>query len=170
MKGLIRSLSRGSEIDQKVVKKTIVIDTSVDITGVAGAVDAAQVVIGDLPTGYILLLCAISSIGLDGTGDAHIIDNWEGDYAIGTVPNANLTLAGTDLDLLPAVALDAGASDKIAPAVTSVTTATEQILIDNTGGALEINLNILIDDNVITDTEDGTFAVAGTLKLAYIVL
>jgi len=170
MKGLIRTLSRGPEADQKTVKKHILISTSFDITGVADTVDWATVQIGPLPEGNILLLGAVARIQVDGGADAHIIDNWDGDYAIGTAPTADEALAGEELNIIPSTAISAAADDKLAPYTRATTTATEQVIIDNTAGAMEINLNLLIDDNVITDAEDGTFAVAGTLDIAYIVL
>ena len=127
--------------------------------------------IGTLPVGNILLLGAVANVSVDATGDTHVIDNWDGDYGIGTAPNADLDLGDAEDDnIVPSTALSAGASDKIAPSTRGVSTATEQVIINNTAGAMELNLNLLIDDNVITDTEDGTFAVSGTLDLAYIVI
>ena len=169
--GLVRSLGRASEADQRIVKRQIQISASADITGVAVTVDATTVVIGQLPEGNILLLGAVASIAVAGGADIHIIDNWDGDYGIGTIPNANvdLTDAGDD-DIIPSTAISAGASDKDAPLTRGVSTATEQVIIDNTAGTMELNLNILIDDNVITDDEDGTFAISGVLDLVYVVL
>ena len=171
MKGLLRSLGRAPEANQKVVKKTITISNSVDITGVADTVDAATFVIGQLPTGNILLLGAVAKVSVDGGADTHIIDDWDGDYGIGTAPNADVDLGDAEDDnIVPSTALASAADDKLAPNVRGASTATEQVIIDNTAGAMELNFNLLIDDNVITDTEDGTFAVTGTLDLAYIVL
>lgn len=170
-KGLRRSLERAAEADQIVVKKQIVISFSTDITGVDATVEAATAVIGQLPEGNILLLGAVASVAVNAGTDTHVINNWNGDYGIGTIPNANVDLADPgDDDIIPSTALSAGAADKLAPATRGASTATEQILIDNTAGSLELNFNLLIDDNVITDDEDGTFAVSGTLDIAYIVL
>ncbi len=171
-KGLARSLSRGSEDAQKIVKEKISFSKSVDITGGAGVVDPATMQIAALPTGNILFLGAVAYISVDGGSDTHIIDNWDGDYGIGTIPNADADLgdAGDD-DIIASTAISAGASDKLAPSTRGASTTTEHgLIIDNTGGTLEINLNLLIDDNVITDTEDGTFVVAGDLYIAYTVL
>ena len=172
MKGLKRSLSRGDPQAQEVVKLSIVIDDSLDITGVAAAVDAGTFVISGLPEGNLLFLGAVAYVSVDATGDTSVIDNWAGDYAIGSAPNADVDLADAgDADIIPSTALAAGASDKIAPLTRGASTQTEHALIlDNTDGSLELNLNLLIDDNVITDTEVGTFAVTGTLHLALIVL
>ena len=170
-KGLLRSLGRASESDQKIVKRQITFSASLDITGVDATVDAGTVVVGQLPEGNILLLGAVASVAVAGGADTHIIDNWDGDYGIGTAPNADVDLGDAeDANIVPSTAISAGASDKDAPLTKGVSTATEQVIIDNTAGAMELNLNILIDDNVITDAEDGTFAVSGVLDIVYIVL
>ena len=170
-KGLIRSLSRGVEVDQKIVKRTIAISESIDITGVDATVDAGSVKIGNLPSGNILLLGAVANVAVSAGADAHVIDNWGGDYGIGTVANADVDLAdATDDNIIPSTALTAGAADKDAQSTRGVSTATEQVIIDNTDGSGDLYVNLLIDDNVITDTEAGTFAITGTLDIAYIVL
>jgi hypothetical protein len=172
-KGLPRSLSRGNPQLQEVIKQTFTINDTVTITGVEGAVDAGELVIGGLPEGNILLLGAVSYVKVDGGTDANIINNWNGDYAIGTVPNSNDVDVGDagEADIIPSTPLDAGASDKATPLTRGVSTTTlSGVIFDNTAGDLELNLNILIDDNVITDTEDGVFTVTGHLHLAYIVL
>ena len=166
-KGLTRSLSRGDKGKQKVVRENFVINHSLDITGAAGSADDGTFVIGDFPAGNILILGVVANIGADATGDTHVIDNWNGDFAIGTAPNADATLSGSEVDIVPAAAFDAGASDKIAPSVRAVSTATEQVIINNLDGSLEINFNMLTDDGVITDTETGTFSITGTLDIVY---
>ena len=171
-KGLPRSLSRGDVQRQEVIKQAIVINNSLDITGVDAAVDAGTFVISGLPQGNLLFLGAVAYVQVDAGSDVHVIDNWDGDFGIGTIPNADTDLgdAGDD-DIIPSTALSAGASDKLAPSTRGASTTTEHgLIIDNTDGSLELNFNLLIDDNVITDTEDGTFAVTGVLHLAYIVL
>ncbi|MCP3665737.1 MAG: hypothetical protein GY696_25120 [Gammaproteobacteria bacterium] len=171
MKGLLRSLGRAAESDQKIVKREIAISGSLDITGVADTVDAGTFRISDLPEGNILLLGAVAYVTVSAGSDTHVIDNWDGDYGIGTAPNADVDLGDTEDDnIVPSTAISAAADDKVAPSTRGVSTATEQVFIDNTAGSMELNLNLLIDDNVITDDEDGTFAVTGTLHLAYIVL
>jgi len=172
VKGLDRALSRGNQATKGIVRQDLVINKSFDITGVADTVDAATAVIGGFPEGNILFLGAVAYISVDATGDTHVIDNWAGDYGIGTVPNADVDLgdAGDD-DIVPSTALAAGVSDKIAPSTRGISTQTEHgLILDNTDGSLELNLNLLIDDNVITDTEDGTFDVTGMLHLSYVVL
>lgn len=171
-KGLQRSLKRGAQATRDIITLRLAFEESIDITGVAATVDAGSFVIGALPQGNLLFLGAVTYVQVDGGADAHIIDNWDGDFGIGTIPNADVDLADAgDDDIIPSTALSAGASDKLAPSTRGASTGTEHgLIIDNTDGSLELNFNLLIDDNVITDTEDGTFTVTGTLHLALIVL
>lgn len=172
MKGLKRSLSRGPAAQQEVFRMDLAFDQTIDITGVGAAVDAGSFVLGGLPQGNLLFLGAVAYATVDATGDAHVIDNWDGDFGIGTIPNADVDLADAgDDDIIPSTALSAGASDKIAPRTRGASTGTEHgLIIDNTDGSLELNFNLLIDDNVITDTEDGSFRCYGVLHAAFIVL
>ena len=174
-KGLPRSLKNAPPADVRVpVARDYSISGSIDITGVAGVVDAGTFVLGDLPEGLILFLgAAVLGLQVDATGDAHVIDDWDGDFGIGTIPNANLDLADAgDDDVIPSTALSAGASDKIGvPTGSPFSTGTENgLILDNSDGSLELNFNLLIDDNVITDTEDGTFSISGNLRICYIIL
>lgn len=172
MKGLQRSLSRGPASLQEVFRVDMPFAGSLDITGVAATVDAGTFVLGGLPQGNLLFLGAVAYVSVDGGADTSIINNWNGDYAIGTVPNADVDLGDAgEADIIPSTALTAGASDKLASHVRGASTGTEHgVIIDNTDGSLELNFNLLIDDNVITDTEVGTFAVEGVLHAAFIVL
>jgi predicted nucleic acid-binding Zn-ribbon protein len=170
-KGLPRSLKSGDPALRNIVKVKHTFSESIDVTGVADTVDAGSIVIGGLPEGNILLLGAVAYAAVAGGADAHIIDDWDGDYGVGTAPNADVDLGDAEDDnIIPSTALASASDDKDAPLTRGVSTATEQVIIDNTAGAMEINLNLLIDDNVITDTEDGTFAISGTIDLAFIVL
>lgn len=172
MKGLQRSLSRGNTATQNVVRLDIPLSGSITITGVDAAVDAGTKNIGGLPQGNLLFLGAVANVIVDAGSDANVIDNWNGDFAIGTVPQNDVDLGDSgEADIIPSTALDAGASDKVTPLTRAPSTASEHgVIIDNTDGSLELNFNLLIDDNVITDTEDGVFALSGTVHIALVVL
>ena len=174
-KGLQRSLSRGPASTVAMIKRTIVVNAVINITGVDAAVDAGTAIIGDFPEGNILLFAAVAYVSVSAGTDAHVINNWNGDYAIGTVPQNNVDLSDAgEANIIASTALDAGAGDKIAPATRALfpnsSAAMTPLMLDNTDGSLEINLNLLVDDNVITDAEVGTFTVTGTLYLVYTVL
>ena len=172
-KGLQRSLGRGPVTKQDVQNLHYAISGSLDITGVAATVDAGTFVIGGLPQGNILLLGAVSYVAVDAGTDAEVIDNWAGDYGIGSIPNADVDLADAgDDNFIPSTALLAGGADKLSPRARATSTVgTEQgVILDNTDGSLELNFNLLIDDNVIDDAGVGTFLVTGDLFLALVVL
>lgn len=174
-KGLPRSLSRADPSQFGVLKKNIAINETFDITGTASSVDAATAVIGELPEGNVLILGAVAYLQVDAGSDAEVTDNWSGDFAVGTVGVSDGAVDGTgEADIIASTALSAGSSDKLAPSTRGLfpnsSNAMTPILVDNTDGSLEINLNLLIDDNVITDTEVGTFVATGTLHILYALL
>lgn len=171
-KGLPRSLKNASPKELLVpLRRSYDISGSLDITGAAGLVDAGTFVLGGLPEGNILFLGAIASVVVDGT-DADVIIDWDGDFGIGTIPNADLDLgdAGDD-DIITSTALvaDTGLKATLATRGQSLD-ADNAVILDNTDGSLELNFNLLIDDNVITDAAVGTFVVSGTLLIVYIFL
>lgn len=172
MKGLQRSLSRGPADTRNIVRLDLAISGELTITGVADAADVGSFAIGGLPQGNLLFLGAVAYVQVDAGADANVIDNWAGDYAVGTAPVADTDLGdATDGNIIPSAALAAGAEDKLAPSTRSASTSSQHgAILDNTDGSMELNLNLLIDDNVITDTEDGVFAVRGVLHASFIVL
>lgn len=163
-KGLIRSQARGRPVRAPVVKLNIPI-TALALT-VAGAsgIGFGTAVLRGLPEGNILLLGAVSNIQVF-TADAGVIATWTGSYGIGTAANADTSLAGTDVDIVPAATL-AAATAKLSPITRSAQGA--QSVIDNTANNTNINLNILIDDASISSNAPVT--VTGFLSIAYIVL
>lgn len=168
MKGLPRSLSRANPSVAAVQKLSIPIDKSFNVTGATGVAQFMTTVVGDLPAGNILLLGAVAYLMLSGPGgSANLTDDFEGDYAIGTSPTADVTLNGTEVDII--------ASNALGPAVAEVqplkraTNATQAIL-DNTDGSLELNLNILIDADEVTNAQTVAIRAQGALYLSYVVL
>lgn len=173
MKGLPRSLSRAMPQLAAVQKLNIAIDAELTFTGVTDTVVRAQTVIGGLPQGNILFLGAVSYLRLAGSGsDANLTADFEGDYGIGTIPNANtnLTDAGDD-NFIPSTAIGPATAEVTALTRGTSTEATEQgAIIDNTDGSLELNLNVLLDANEVTNAAEVTLRATGSLHIAYIVL
>lgn len=167
-KGLPRSTSRNVPQRQEIIRQTVRIDTTFDITGATGVAQFATKVVGDLPEGNILFLGAVSYLAFSGpVGSANLTEDWEGDYAFGSAATANTTLDNAEVDLIP--------STQIGPATAEVITrkrATNatQVVLDNTDGSLEINLNIVVDANEVSNLATVTFTVEGELFLSYIVL
>lgn len=166
MHGLPRSLARmvPTAAATPIVKQTIPV-TAKPIAVVDGAPGYGTVVIGDIPEGNILLLGAVSYLRFS-SADADLIATFDGDYSVGTVPTADTDLADAgEADLIPSTALGAAAA-KVSPLVRG-TNAT-QVVLDNTDGSLEVNLNLLIDDASISGAADLT--VDGVVMLSYVVL
>lgn len=170
-KGLPRSMSRGAAQRQEIIKQVFrVEDAEMTVTGGAStAVGTGTIVIGDFPEGNILFLGAVAYFQFSGSGsDADIAADWEGDYSVGTVPNADADLGdATDVDIISSTAL-AAATAEVSPRTRGVNAT--QAIFDNTDGSLEINLNFITDDNDVTDSTAVTMTVDGELHIAYIIL
>jgi hypothetical protein len=134
----------------------------VTITDDAGVAQYGGVKAYDFPEGMLLLKGArvggILTAGTTGT----IIDNWDGDVALGTVTaTTGATLTGTEADIMPSVAVSAGASDKdgVVSAVSVATALTESGArwFDGTGTAKDMFLNFVIDDDATHTAGTATF-------------
>ena len=170
VKGLQRSLSRGSAGRQEVIKQTIKVNrASMTVDGATG-IGFGTLVIGDLPDGNILLLGAVAYFSFAGAGgQATLSDTWNGDFSVGTAPNADTSLAAAEIDIIGSTPTTVAVAE-VSPRTRGVSvTATNAAIIDNTDGALELNLNLLIDDADI-GADDLVFLVTGELYLAYVVL
>lgn len=171
MKGLPRSLSHSSPQTADVVKQVLTINTSLSFTGVTDTVVFATSVLSGLPQGNILFLGAVAYLKLTGPGSANLSDTFDGDFGIGTIPtvDADLTDAGDD-NIIPSTALGA-ATAEVSPLVRGTSTTTEQgAIFDNTAGDLEVNLNVLLDANMVTNAQTVAIRATGFVHLAYIVL
>ena len=165
-KGLPRSLSRGAPQRQEMIKQTFLVrDATLTVDGATG-VGFGSVVIGDFPQGNILFLGAVSYMQFTGPTSASLGDTWNGDYGVGSTPAGDATITGADVDIIPSTA--------VGPAVAEASPRTRganatQVMLDNTDGSLEINLNLLIDDaDISADGIDIT--VNGEIQLLYSVL
>lgn len=165
-KGLLRSLGRGSPARQEIVKQVVKMSAvAIEVDGATG-VGFGAVAIGDLPEGNILFLGAVSYLQFAKVTATGVQDTFDGDYSIGSAPTADVTLSGAEVDIIPSTALGA-ATAGVSPRVRG-SNAT-QVMLDNTDGSLELNVNLLIDDANIS-ANDQILSVTGELHLAYIVL
>ena len=167
-KGLTRSLSRGNQQLQSVVKEIIPIrNVAMNVTDVSGQAGWGTVVVGDLPQGNMLYLGAVAYVEFS-SSSAGIANNFSGNAALGTAPTADNTLSGAEVDLLPSTAV-AAATNKVSPLTKLVSTdALGGGILDNTDGSLEFNLQLLIADAGIT--ANSVVNVNGSLHIAYILL
>lgn len=167
-KGLPRSMGKGPEIQQEIIKKSISLNgKTITTTNGDTAVGYGTLVLQGLPQGNIKLLGCVCNIATLTKGSANIVDAFDGDFGVGTTPADDATITGTDVNIIPSTALQQGVSG-VSSANRGVSTATQEVIIDNTAGTGEINLNLLIDDADISD--DDTLTLTGDFHIAYIVL
>lgn len=146
MKGLVRT-HRRSVKQQPIVKMLVPISAVPVIVSGATGVGFGTAVIGDFPEGNILFLGAVSYIRLTKVSAGAVLDNFDGDYSIGSTPTADATINGTDADIVGSTPFNP-ATAGISP--TARGTGATQVVLDNTDGSLELNLNVLIDDASIS--------------------
>lgn len=167
MKGLIRSLSRGSGSKQAIRRQRVKVTAkAIQVDGASG-VGWGTVVIGDLPEGNIMFFGAAAYMQFTkASGATGIQAAFDGDYAIGSAPASSASLASTVGNFIGSSALGAATSG-VSPVVRG--TGATAVMLDNTDGSLEINLSLLIDDaNINADDQDLT--VTGVVDLVYSVL
>jgi hypothetical protein len=146
-------------------------DLPVTITDDANVAQYGGVKVYDFPLGLLNTLAAVVSGVLTAGVTGTIIDNWDGDVALGTATaTTGNTLTGTEADIMPSVAVSAGASDKdgVVAAVSVATALTESGArwLDGTGTAKDLYLNFLIDDDVSHTAGTATFT--GTITITWI--
>jgi hypothetical protein len=168
-KGLPRSMSRGTPIRQEILKLVFPVrNLTFNITGVATTVMFASLPIGRLPEGNIDILGAVSYFAISGPGgNANLVDTWDGFMSIGSAATADNALAGAEVNIIPSTALG--------PAVAEIHSRLRvanptSIIIDNTAGNLNLNLNILVNADAVTATQTVPFNVSGELHLLLAVL
>jgi len=160
------------EQNMGLLNKTVLTCTAlpISLTDDAGQSQYGGAKVYDFPLGLICTLGAIVvgelTAGVTGT----IIDNWDGDVALGTVTaTTGATLTSTEADILQSVAVSAGAADKIGvvSAVTIATALTESggRHFDGTATAKDMFLNFLIDDDDTHTAATATFT--GTVTFVW---
>jgi hypothetical protein len=141
---------------------------TVTISDDAAVAQFGGVKVYDFPEGVTYLkgamVTGILTAGVTGT----IIDNWDGDVALGTATaTTGATLTGTEADIMPSVAVSAGASDKdgvvSAQSVATALTESGARWFDGTSTAIDLFLNFVIDDDA-THTA-GTAEFTGTIVI-----
>lgn len=169
MKGFTRSMSRGRVQSQTVHKLTLPIrNKTIEIDGAAG-VGFGSLAFGELPQGNLLLLGAVAYIQLTGPGSASLIEAWEGDFAIGSAPTADAALAGAEVDIIPSTPIGPAVAEASPRTRAASIGETAGVVLDNTDDALELNLNVLVDDTSIS-ANDIILTVSGELYLSFVVL
>lgn len=164
-KGLPRSQLRGVPLTKDIIKQTLSLNAlSITVDGATG-IGFGGAVAGDFPEGNILFLGAVANLTFT-TAAANIIATWAGSFGVGTTPNADTSLATTEVNLIGATTLTA-ATAGVSP--TTRGTGNTAAIFDNTDGSLEINLNLLVDDASIS-ANGQVVTCTGTIQLAYVML
>lgn len=167
-KGLPRSLAHANLNAGAIVGKKVFPLNALAVT-LAGAtgVGFGTAVLGDFAEGNLLFLGAVAYVQVtkDATATG-IAATFDGDYSIGTTPTADATLSGTDANIVGSAALGAATAGVSPVARGSGVTA---VILDNTDGSLELNLNLIIDDaNISADTQ--LVHCSGYVEVVYVVL
>lgn len=145
-KGLARSLSRGTTLQQPTFKVHASFDAEIVMEGTSG-VGYGTIPLGLLPEGNVLALGAAITLTLDGTGQATIVNAWDGDIAVGTEAAANGAFASGEMNIIPNLAVKAGAGAKLTPlSGRNSAPGLAGVIFDNTAGDVLIHLNLLVDD------------------------
>src|SRR5688572_13238439 len=152
------------EYGSDVLHKTILTCTAtpITITDDAGVAQYGGVKVYDFPAGAICVLGAVIDGALTAGVTGTIIDNWDGDVALGTATaTTGATLTGTEADILQSTSVSAGASDKIGiaeafPVATALTESGARWH-NGTATAIDMFLNFVIDDDATHTAGTATF-------------
>jgi hypothetical protein len=161
-----------AEYGDGVLHKTVLTCTATPVT-IADDAAVAQyggVKVYDFPAGMICTMGAVVSGSLTAGVTGTIIDNWDGDVALGTVTaTTGATLTSTEADIMQSVSVSAGAADKIGvvDAVSVATALTEAGArwLDGTATAKDMYLNFVIDDDATHTAGTATFT--GTIEFVW---
>lgn len=149
MKGLQRSLRRSGlrgNAATPVIHRVRRLGLPVSITDPGDANAGFTAVIGDLPEGNIGFLMGVGYFILT-KNDADLTDTFTGNISVGTAPTADATLNGAEVDVLPSTAIQAAvAGVSSGNRLTNVT----PLVLNNTDGSLELNLNGFIANAAIS--------------------
>lgn len=157
-KGLRRS-AKNAQIKTLMVP---VKDVQITVTDPGSANAGFTAVIGGLPVGYLHFLGATASLAFTKVSGG-ISDTFSGNIAVGSAPTADATLNGSEVDIIPSTAITAAVSGASAAKRYSNVTP---VLLDNSGGTLELNLNGFIADAGIS--ANGVIEADGFVELAFI--
>lgn len=167
MKGLPRSLSRGNAQVQATRKIRVLVEEEMTFTGDSGNAVEATAVLAGLPEGNILLLGVVSNLTFTGPTSDELADDFQGDYGIGTTPASDNTISSFDVNIISSTAIPAATSEVSADVrATNVTAA----ILNNTDANLEVNLNVLLDADEVSDGEEVVITVTGTVDIVFSVL
>lgn len=164
MKGGKRTNKKARQLGHVLGCEPIPVNALVSVAD--GAPGFGTAVIGGLPQGNLLLFGAVAYLQFTNVG-SNVTATFDGDFSIGTAATANNSLGdANEANIVQSTAMGA-ATAGVSPNIRG-TTATAgfagPVLLDNTAGDLELNLNVLIDDAAISGA--ASLRARGTLFLA----
>lgn len=169
MKGLQRSISRGPRATKEINTLRLTLSAvALSLTGSTAVAVFDTTMLSGLPEGNLLLLGAVANLTFSGSGaDANLTDTFNGDFSLGTTPADDNTLTAGDVDIIGSTAMAQAVAEVSGPnrAANAV-----QAIIDNTAGTAELNLNVLLDADQVTNAATSVVTVDGTVDISYIVL
>lgn len=144
---------------------------AVTVAAAGAAVGFGTVPLADLPTGMLFITAAKGSVRLS-TVDTDISATFNGDVSVGTVATVDVDVSDAgEADILPSTAVGPAVA-RVAPAIvarranpTDAPTLVASQYVDNSSGALELNLNVLIDAADIVDAQSAIFLADGWVDI-----
>ncbi len=157
----VTAVENGNGVIQKTTLSLA--STPVTVANVTGA-SFGGVKLYDFPEGRILVLGTTTSLSFNWAA-TDIVATGSGDFSLGSTITDDDTLDTTDVNLLPSSAM----LDPFVLGVGNGAGALEASAhIDGTGGAIDCNLNIIIDDADVEDEASDIVLVTGSVVLTWI--
>jgi hypothetical protein len=130
---------------------------TISVLGVTTAIGFGALPLDDFPAKRLNIHGIRANLGFQRL-DTNVIATWSGDWSLGSTPTADLTLAGTDVDLIPSTAIGPAVSGNIPGVDVLVNTP---ILNRAWTAGEEINLNLIVDAADIVDGSTAAIKVTG---------
>lgn len=140
------------------------INTPLPLIDTAGVVARCALKVFDFPEGYIDIIGATVNLALTKSA-AGVNADFDGDVALGSVAAAgDATLTGTEANVVPSTATP----QAVAGATTAKAISTAGVLLDGTTTAVDLYLNLLVDDADQDVTTTPTNLIAnGTITIVW---
>jgi hypothetical protein len=130
---------------------------TISVLGVTTAIGFGALPLDDFPAKRLNIHGIRANLGFQRL-DTNVIATWSGDWSLGSTPTADLTLAGTEVDLIPSTAIGPAVSGNIPGVDVLVNTP---ILNRAWTAGEEINLNLIVDAADIVDGSTAAIKVTG---------
>jgi hypothetical protein len=139
-----------------------VLNREISVAAAGAAVGFGTLAIDDFPAGQVHISGIIARLGFarKDTNISSLV--WEGDWSLGSTPTADVTLAGTDVDIIASQAIGPAVAGVIAAPAAGVRILAPAISRLWAAGE-ELNLNLLVDAAHIVDGSTAKVNVFGAI-------